>query len=82
MVRGEGGRLYDAFREREVAALGWSQLAAHAKPGVGRQQLIELAPTGARTSSPHPTALASSIRASSWRSNPPEARKTASDIPL
>ena len=42
MVRGESGSLYDSFREREVAAIGWSQLAAHAKPGVGRKQLIAL----------------------------------------
>ncbi|UUC94378.1 restriction endonuclease [Comamonas sp. C11] len=42
MVRGEGGSLYDAFRERGVAAVGWNQLAAHAKPGVGRKQLIDL----------------------------------------
>jgi len=42
MVRGEAGSLYDAFREREVAAIGWSQLAAHAKPGVGRKQLIAI----------------------------------------
>lgn len=42
MVRGEAGSLYDSFREREVAAIGWSRLAAHAKPGVGRKQLIAL----------------------------------------
>ena len=42
MVRGEGGRLYDAFRERGIAAIGWAQLAAHAKPGVERKQLIAL----------------------------------------
>lgn len=42
MVRGEGGSLYDAFRELGVAAIGWHQLAAHAKPGVGRKQLIAL----------------------------------------
>jgi restriction system protein len=42
MVRGEGGSLYDAFRERGIAAIGWQQLAAHAKPGVGRKQLIAL----------------------------------------
>lgn len=41
MVRGEGGSLYDAFRERGVAAIGWNQLAAHAKPGVDRKQLID-----------------------------------------
>lgn len=42
MVRGEGGSLYDAFREREVAAIGWVQLAPHAKPGIGRKQLMSL----------------------------------------
>ena len=42
MVRGDGGSLYDAFRERGVVAVGWSDLAAHAKPGVSRQQLIAL----------------------------------------
>lgn len=42
MVRGEGGSLYDAFRERGVAAVGWNPLAAHAKPGVERKQLIAL----------------------------------------
>lgn len=42
MVRGEGGSLYEIFRERGVAAVGWNQLAAHAKPGVGRKQLIAL----------------------------------------
>jgi len=40
MVRSEGGSLYDAFRDRGVAAVGWAQLAPHAKPGVDRQQLI------------------------------------------
>lgn len=42
MVRGEGGSLYDAFREQSVVAVGWSQLAPHAKPGVDRKQLISL----------------------------------------
>ncbi|KHK61588.1 restriction endonuclease [Pseudomonas frederiksbergensis] len=42
MVRGDGGSLYDTFRERGVIAVGWNQLAAHAKPGVGRKQLIIL----------------------------------------
>lgn len=40
MVRGESGSLYDAFREREIAAVGWSQLASHATPGIGRKELI------------------------------------------
>lgn len=42
MVRGEAGSLYDSFREHEVAAIGWSQLVFHAKPGIGRKELIAL----------------------------------------
>lgn len=41
MVRGDGGNLYDAFRERSVVAIGWSHLAPHAKPGVSREQLMD-----------------------------------------
>lgn len=42
MVRGESGRWYDTFRERGIAAIGWSCLAEHARPGVSRQQLMAL----------------------------------------
>jgi len=42
MVRGEGGRLYEDFRERGVAAIGWNQLAARAKPGMTRKELTSL----------------------------------------
>lgn len=42
MVRAEGGALYDAFRERKVAAIGWTQLAAEAKAGMTRAQLTEI----------------------------------------
>ena len=42
MVRCERASQYGAFRERGLAAVGWNQLAAHAKPGVGRKQLIAL----------------------------------------
>ncbi len=42
MVRGDGGSLYEVFRDRCVVAVGWDQLAAHAKPGVDRQQLMEV----------------------------------------
>lgn len=42
MVRAEGGTLYDLFRDRGVAAVGWAELAAKAKPGMSRQQLIEI----------------------------------------
>ena len=39
MVRGEGGRLYDDFRDRGVVAIGWTQLAETARPGMSRQEL-------------------------------------------
>lgn len=42
MVRAEGGTLYDMFRERGVVAVGWTELAAKAKPGMSRQQLVEI----------------------------------------
>lgn len=42
MVRGDGGRLYDIFREQGVAAIGWSQLAPQVKPGVERKPLMAL----------------------------------------
>ncbi|RAS05008.1 hypothetical protein [Cupriavidus alkaliphilus] len=41
MICGEGGRLYDVFSERGVAASGWSQLATLAKAGISRQALID-----------------------------------------
>lgn len=27
MIRGDGGKLYDDFRDKQVVAIGWSQLA-------------------------------------------------------
>lgn len=41
MVRGDGGRLYETFRERGVAAIGWPEIADLAKPGVDRQTLAQ-----------------------------------------
>jgi len=41
MIRGDGGRLYDDFRDRNLAAIGWVQLAAVAKPGMSRAALIK-----------------------------------------
>ncbi|MDO4777896.1 MAG: restriction endonuclease, partial [Cardiobacteriaceae bacterium] len=42
MVRGDGERLYDAFREREVVGIGWCRIAMDAKPGITRERLIDL----------------------------------------
>jgi len=41
MIRGDAGRLYDEFRDKGVAAIGWAQIAAKAKPGVSRQALTQ-----------------------------------------
>lgn len=41
MIRGDGGRLYDDFRDRNLAAIGWGQFAIEAKPGVSRKALIQ-----------------------------------------
>ena len=42
MVRGDGGRLYEDFRERQVAAIGWAELGSKVSKGMTRRQLIEL----------------------------------------
>jgi restriction system protein len=42
MIRAEGGSLYEEFRERGIAAIGWTQLAPQAKVGMSRKELIEL----------------------------------------
>ncbi|WP_313740622.1 restriction endonuclease [Pseudomonas sp.] len=42
MIRGDGGRRYDDFRDRNLAAIGWMQLAPKAKPGVSRKALIQM----------------------------------------
>lgn len=40
MIRGDGGKLYDDFRDKQVVAIGWSQLAPYVKPGCSREQLL------------------------------------------
>ena len=42
MIRGESGRLYNTFRERGVAAIGWAKLAAVARPNMTKKQLTQL----------------------------------------
>lgn len=42
MIRADGGSLYEEFRERSVAAIGWTNLAPHAKVGMTRKELIDL----------------------------------------
>ncbi|WP_321934406.1 restriction endonuclease [Paraburkholderia sp. J8-2] len=42
MIRAEGGSLYDDFRERGIAAIGWTNLAPHVKAGMTREELISL----------------------------------------
>ncbi|ECF6041132.1 restriction endonuclease [Salmonella enterica] len=42
MIRGDGGKLYDDFRDKQVVAIGWSQFAPHVKQGLSRSQLLAL----------------------------------------
>ncbi|MEN1927582.1 restriction endonuclease [Luteimonas sp. MJ250] len=42
MVRGDGGRLYEDFREKQAVAVGWTQLAEQVKPGMSREALKDL----------------------------------------
>lgn len=42
MIRADGGRLYGEFRERGIAAIGWTQLAHHAKAGMTKKELVDL----------------------------------------
>lgn len=36
MIRGDGGKLYDDFRDKQIVGIGWSQLAPLVKPGLSR----------------------------------------------
>ncbi|MGF6293689.1 restriction endonuclease [Paraburkholderia youngii] len=42
MVRSDGGSLYEEFRERGIAAIGWANLAPHVRVGMSRKELIDL----------------------------------------
>ena len=42
MVRGDGGRLYDAFRDKSFVALGWAELAAEVKLGMTKKEIAAL----------------------------------------
>jgi len=42
MVRGEAGRLYDAFRDNAVVAIGWAHLAEGVRLGMDRKALLSL----------------------------------------
>jgi restriction system protein len=41
MIRGDGGKLYDDFRDKQIVGIGWSQLAPLVKPAY-RAQLLAL----------------------------------------
>ncbi len=42
MIRGDAGKLYDDFRDKQIVGIGWSQLAPQVKPGLSRAQLTAL----------------------------------------
>lgn len=40
IIRGNGDKRYDDFRDKQVVAIGWSQFAPHVKSGLSRSQLL------------------------------------------
>jgi restriction system protein len=40
MVRSEGGRYYEDFRDRNVAAIGWREMTEYLTPGLAREELL------------------------------------------
>ncbi len=42
MIRADGGRLYGDFRQKGIAAIGWTPLAHHAKAGMTKKELVDL----------------------------------------
>ncbi|HEU4851449.1 MAG TPA: restriction endonuclease [Telluria sp.] len=42
MIRGEGGRLFDTFREQSIAAIGWEEIANEVKLGMSKKDITEL----------------------------------------
>lgn len=64
MIRGERGRLYDTFREQEMVAIGWPEIAADVRPEMPREAMATLYQTRVpRLSWPSAYAGASQI----WR---------------
>jgi hypothetical protein len=41
MVRAKGGLLYEEFRDKAVAAIGWVRIAEDASQGATREQLAD-----------------------------------------
>ncbi len=46
MIRGDGGKLYDDFRDKQIVGIGWSQLAPLVKPGPIPSPVTRLIPRG------------------------------------
>jgi len=42
MIRGEAGRYYDDFRDKNIAGIGWIEFAPQARIGMSREELIAL----------------------------------------
>jgi restriction system protein len=42
MIRADGGNLYEDFREKGIAAIGWTNFAPHVKSGMTRAELVSL----------------------------------------
>ncbi len=42
MIRGEGGRLYDIFREQSIVAIGWHEIAGEISPAMTKKDIAKL----------------------------------------
>lgn len=42
MIRCDGGRLYDVYKNHKIVSIAWPQIAAYAKPNVSRQELAKV----------------------------------------
>nr|WP_241640333.1 hypothetical protein [Rosenbergiella epipactidis] len=42
MIRGDGGKHYDEFCDKQIVVIGWPQLAPLDKPKLSRSQLFAL----------------------------------------
>ncbi len=40
MIRGDGGKLYDDFRDKQIVGIGWSQLAPLGKVRISGEILL------------------------------------------
>lgn len=42
MIRCDGGKLYDVYKNHKIVSIAWPQIAAYAKPGISKQELSKI----------------------------------------